>query len=463
MSARLDWEIESEQSSVKQGKEDPLARQLRRRAQFRLFIGVLLVLGCFVGIYQLVMWRLEQVNTEIELALTDTVTAEVATLRSADRSAFLNVQRSASEEWAQVQAITFNSYQELKQNRDVQLTGSVIAVEIDDTRGRVQVEEIIDGVPYVQTWFYWHYLEDGDDLDTIPDGWRHVPPDYTFWGQLDTLNGQGFSIRYQSVDAAVAQSLADELTHWLQVGCQTLICGTLPDIAIEIIPRAGLVTDWSGVNPWLLQVPSPYVARARADRPLDLPLKTQIAERIAQRLLSQASTNVQPPAISDAYYLRTAVQRWLIGEFIQLDTQSYLMGSYFTRYGRDPLNNALALAAGGGDIRVLSAAAGLGGIDQLEVDWRDYLQWRLDLEAELLLRRDQTNFLALYDLNLPNVASLAYTRLEAGQAVTVESVLSVQSEPQPDAVSALRAVILAEGAQQEVIFRLVDGTWRRAN
>ena len=49
-------------------------------------------------------------------------------------------------------------------------------------RGRgCEVEEIIGGVPYGRVWFYWRY----------DDGWRHVPPDYTFWGDARTVEADG--------------------------------------------------------------------------------------------------------------------------------------------------------------------------------------------------------------------------------------------------------------------------------
>ncbi|MEL7233422.1 MAG: hypothetical protein AAGK74_02930, partial [Chloroflexota bacterium] len=164
MGIKLDWEIEAEQSVVQGSGEDKEAKRRRRMAQLRLLLGVVILIGLFASVYGFFVWRLRIVDNEIQRALTDTVQAEVTTLRVSDRNAFLDIQRSASETWAQAQLAEFDEYQALKVNYDVQLTGNVVDVVVDGSRGRVQVEEIIDGIPYVQTWFYWRYAE---------DGWRH--------------------------------------------------------------------------------------------------------------------------------------------------------------------------------------------------------------------------------------------------------------------------------------------------
>ena len=66
----------------------------------------------------------------------------------------------------------FEAYQQLKQAHRVELTGDVLDVTIDDLRGRVVLQETIDGVPYKVVWFYWYY-EDGGERDQ--PGWRRVP------------------------------------------------------------------------------------------------------------------------------------------------------------------------------------------------------------------------------------------------------------------------------------------------
>src|SRR5690606_7274368 len=118
------------------------------------------------GVVYLVLQRWEQVNQQLEQLLSDTVQAEVTAIRLGDLTAFEERQRSATGDWANTQRQLFDDYQTLKTTSNIVLSGHVVDAEIDGQRGRVQVEEIIDGVPYIQTWFYWRY----------EDGWFHVPP-----------------------------------------------------------------------------------------------------------------------------------------------------------------------------------------------------------------------------------------------------------------------------------------------
>ncbi|MBZ0286777.1 MAG: hypothetical protein K8I30_04120, partial [Anaerolineae bacterium] len=167
MGIQLDWEIEAEQEQVRQAREDPLMRRQRWRARLRVLMIFLLVIALFAGGAAAIWLRLRAVDQEIENMLRTTVEAEVTALRIGDVNAFLSIQRSASSDWPMTQQAAFDAYQALKLERDVQLTGRVISANVDHLRGRVAVEEIIDGVPYTRIWFYWRY----------DDGWRHVPPD----------------------------------------------------------------------------------------------------------------------------------------------------------------------------------------------------------------------------------------------------------------------------------------------
>ena len=132
---------------------------------------------------------MQQVTEMEESLLSQTTEAEVAALRIGDRQAYMALQRSASEEWLASQSAVFDAYQSRKINSDIQLTGRVVDVQIDGSRGRVQVEEIENDTPYVNTWFYWYYAEELDEQgrQIAPAGWFHVPADYTFWGAPTTI------------------------------------------------------------------------------------------------------------------------------------------------------------------------------------------------------------------------------------------------------------------------------------
>ena len=255
MGVKLDWDIESEQGKHKQHKEDFKNRSRRYLGILRLLLVIVVfLLLVALGVY-LVYQRWNQVNSQLEGLLTETVQAEVAALRIGDSESFINIQRSASDDWLVVQDNVFDQYQDLKIMSDVVLTGNVTDVVIDGQRGRVQVEEIIGGVPYVQTWFYWRYPE--------PDSWRHVPMDRTFWGEDEVIEHDRFIIRYRALDKPVAEGLAENVTRWLDDACGYLDCGTLPVITFDIITDDLFEPQWASneANAWQMVIASPYLGR----------------------------------------------------------------------------------------------------------------------------------------------------------------------------------------------------------
>lgn len=463
MGIRLDWEIEADQTSVRDFREDKASAKRRRAARLRFLLVLLMIAAFLGGVYGIIVWRLAQIDAAQRRALVDTVGAEVAALRVSDRSAFLSIQRSASDAWLRTQEDVFNSYQQLKVQYDIQLTGNVVSAEIDGTRGRVQVEEIINGVSYVRTWFYWRYANDVDG----GGGWRHVPPDYTFWGDVVTVNADGLTVRYRDVDDAVGRALFQAAQQWRGLACGVLNCQTLPPISMEILPQEGLLTSWSDTNPWMLQVPSPYLGLARRDRPLDTALRLEIANLYSERLIAHSGGSAQPTDTLDAAFMREALQKWLVGQFAQVDMQSHLLVSYAGRYGAPALREAWGAVLAGGDVGALMPAAGVASLDQLQVDWRDYLTWRLRLEQTLHTRRDQANYTALYDTADAATANLAFSRFNAPLTPEPLEVIGVQPLVDIDGVPALLATVRigAEGAQRDEVvrFRLLQNAWRRAN
>jgi hypothetical protein len=454
MGIRLNWEVESEQSNAESYTEAATSSKRRRTARLRVLLGALVVMLVCGGLYGAVLWRLRVVEGQLKRSLHDTVQAEVAALRIADRNAFMSVQRSASEERLNAQAANFDRYQQLKTERDVQLTGNVVSLELDGSRGRVQVEEIIDGVPYLQTWFYWRYT----------DGWRHVDPDYTFWGAVESLDGDAVTVRYRTLDAATAQAVVAALDGWIALGCNQLGCPTPPALTVEIVAQPGALPTWIAGEPTLLQIPSPYVGLARADRPFDEVLQLQVAALLAERLVTEATGVAQPVYPSDAAYLRTALVDWLVGQFIQRDMRSYLIASYAARYP-DALPSLVAAMKPDADIRVLTAPAGVTALNALEVDWRDYLTWRLNTEAALHADRDEVNFVSFYDTLNSAATELAFSRFNQQLSPTPPfEVYSVQADVAPDGVPILRAVAQnTNGEPLIVVFRLSDDVWKRGN
>ncbi|HEX2905459.1 MAG TPA: hypothetical protein VHO69_01260 [Phototrophicaceae bacterium] len=456
MGIKLDWEIEAESSQIKSAGEDPETRRRRRQSRLKLLLFVLAVVAVLGAIAGFMVLRLEQVEFEIEDLLRNTVDAEVAALRLGDWETFATTQRSASGDWMQRQQELFNDYQLLKQEHTLQLTGRILDLILDRQRARVTVEEIIDGVPYSQIWFYWRY----------EDGWRHVPPDYTFWGEVLRYDGQHVDIRYQAVDTALATSLGPRLDQWVQSGCAALGCSTIPTVMVEILPDEGLELSWDTNNPWLLQVPSAYLGRARADQPFDPERQLSVANILAERLVTLATNNLQPVYPHDVYYLRQAAVSWLVGRFVQMNTNSFLITSLAQNYGDATVGRLLQALRLDSDVPVLKDVTGVASLEQANLDWRDYLTWRLTVEAELLRRKDETNFLALYDTREDRVRELAYQRLTATPVEVQKTVVSAPVGTSTDGTPEIRAVIqIGDEAtnREEILFRLVNGLWLRAS
>lgn len=412
MGIRLDWEIEAENERLQSGGEDPESRRRRWKARLRVF-GVLIVFALLIGalIGGLIL-RLRQVDWEIEQALRDTVETEVATLRLGDHATFMGLQRSATDEWLVRQDGLFDEYQALKIEADVQLTGQVLDALVDRQRGRVQVEEVVNGARYVRTWFYWRY----------EDGWRHVPPDYTFWGEQAALQNERLTVRYQELDAPFAQIVYDQLNAWLETGCAALVCNPAPQLMVDIQPNPLTRIEWA--DAWTLHMPSPYLGRASIDAPFETSARFQTAVLLARRLVD--STATAQTLAGEGLFLRDAVISWLVEHFAQVEMDSHLIYSLAARYGDPAVGALLARLTPETTVGVLSEITGTP-LEQAGLDWRDYVAWRLGQES-------------------------------GGQEVEVTGTLV---EYDVNGVPQIRAQALIGAAQTEVVYQWVNGGWQR--
>jgi hypothetical protein len=95
------------------------------------------------------------------------------------------------------------------------------------------------------------------------------------------------------------------------------------------------------------------------------------------------------------------------------------------------------------------------------------LTWRLTVEDDLIQKRDETNYLTLYDTRDAAVRDLAYQRFNAQLPASKKAVTSVQTEVGTDATVNLRAIVAvgddANIQQSDAVFRLADGVWKRIN
>jgi hypothetical protein len=457
MGIRLDWEIESEHAGAHSATEDPNVIQARRRVRARFVITFLMALAVILGIGAFVVWRLNEGEQRIEQFLRDTVESEVAALRIGDWNAFASIQRSADQSWTDAQQRQFfDDIQTAKAETDIQLTGTVRDVEIDGSRARVLVEEIVGGVPYVRTWFYWRY----------EDGWRHVPPDYTFWGTSQQYNGASVTVRYYGLDEPFARELGVGVEGWVSSVCAAILqCGDFPHITIEIMPEQGLgAPQWRTDNPWVLRVASPYVDRARQDQPFSGEMKNAVASLIAERLVNESSSTATPASPpSDMSYLRQSVIDWLYGRFIGVNSEQHLIESLARNIGNTKVGELLRVQQADGSMAALAQIIDGGQLGTANLDWRDFLTWRLRLENTSL---SESEFLSLY---APTSEATARERLlrvdpNAPTPTVTELTPSTGDEGSPQLEAVVRYTA-QDGSETEgrVLFRLIDNVWRRVS
>jgi hypothetical protein len=179
------------------------------------------------------------------------------------------------------------------------------------------------------------------------------------------------------------------------------------------------------------------------------------------------SNNMQPVFPADADYLRRAVISWLVGRFTQVQTNVFLISSLAQVYGDQAVGRLLQVIQPDSSIAVLNQISGTATLDQMNLDWRDFLAWRLALEDQLISRRDDANFQALYDNSDAAVRNVATSRFNSALPAEPQNVVSVAAETDASGRPQLHARVEVGSAgatrQEDVIFRLVDGVWRRAS
>jgi hypothetical protein len=451
MSIRLDWEIEAEKEQLRGASEDPETKRRRRRAQMRFLLVVSALLLIIAGLIGAVSLRLRYIDWRVEQLLRDTVDAEIATLRIGDEGAFLGMQRSATDAWIHRQRATFAEYQRLKALPNTAFNGQIDSVTIDGTRARVQLREIVDGAEIARVWFYWRY----------DDGWRHVPPDVTFWGESATLQDTTVTVRYSALDERLAQQVFNRVREWITSGCDILTCDTVPNVTIEIVTDEQVEIDWTSETSSTIRLPSPYLDRVRVASPFAQDAQIAVADALAERLYSISANSAEVLYPTDAYYLRQAVISWLVARLTGVRTNSFLMESIARNYGEMHIGRLVDAMESNSSMALLAPVLDVSSIDSASLDWRDILTWRLSLEGQLIDRGAQGEFLALYD---SEAAALAQARFMSGARAEGWVVTDVQPYiDEATGTARLRAIIDANGEVHEVIFVLADQVWKRAS
>jgi hypothetical protein len=450
---RLDWQIETERLE-KRSSEDPEQKRQRRLKRLRLLLFTLgmVISVCVVG--AVIWFRLYTVDEQLKRELMQTVQAETATIRVGDFTQYISIQRTApGGTWFQEQSDRFKRYQDLKSNSSVQLLGNVVDIAIDSPRARVTLEEVVDGVTYNTIWFYWRYS----------DGWRHVPADLTFWGDQQNVKGNATIINYQSVDTPLAQALGARVDKWWSDGCGYLGCGEVPTLTIEIAPLENEQLRWDAVKENTLIIPSPLAQGDRApSQLLSGSLEDGIAKAIADRVFRIATNSVQFAPTSDAGWLQQSTVEWLSATFVGRGDPVRLgfIQSLKDHYGTDGMIAVIHALQPSSDIGLLGIAL-RQPIEQLALDWRMFFQWRLDVEKTLLARQDNAGFQTLWDAANPDALAMMRQRMSRPQQATPQ-VQAVAISPGTDGIARASVQATAEGQPIIIVFRLVDGAWKRS-
>ncbi|MHB8630194.1 MAG: hypothetical protein ACYDBJ_28710 [Aggregatilineales bacterium] len=456
MSAKLDWQIEAERTEQR-AQEDPAVRRRRRQQRIILAVLTLAIIAVIVGVAGAIALRLNTVDTRLRQTLIDAAHAEIGALRIGDRQTFNGLMRSLDTDWLTEQNKRFDRYQALKAQGTLQFTDQISDgdVAIDGSRGRVLTTELVNGQTYHALWFYWRYS----------DGWRHVPSDLTFWGDPGEIDGQATTVQYDGLDAPLATALAERVERWWTAGCQYLNCAGLPHLTIHIEHQDSAPPPaWDGQSALTLDINSPLTVgdRVLADPPLSPDLEATIAGQITDKLFDQASGQLTVNADADAAWLRRETIDWLTalllgrGNVQQLSFMQSLSDHYG---GAQAIVAVMRQLSPNADISTLSLALGQP-LNLLNVDWREFFQWRLGLEKDLIQGGNQTRYLALWDVSVPSVATLAQERWASpNQALPQVQSATLAADPTLGTVATVHATL--SGGSVTLRFRVIAGTWKR--
>lgn len=452
---RFEWNIESQRIDRSDG-EDPQAKSRRRRTALRLLLLVLLFIAALVVGALAVRQRLIDVETMNAQLLQDTVKAEVAAIRIGDVNTWLKVQDSTNESWMQRQRALYQHYNELKIAAAIDLTGDILAVEIENDLARVLVQENINAVPYARLWFYAR----------TEDGWLHRAPVHSFWGAPERFIGPRVRIDYRSVDQQFVEQLAAKLVDWLERSCSLLNCSDMPDLSVEVVADAPEVVAWVDERAMRLRLRSPYSDIARADLPFDGPYQIQASRIIAQRLTAEHTKRRTAIYPHDAYFIREAVSEWLSRWLLRIESGDSLIGSLAQNYGMEAVAHLLSGLSPTDDMSIVQRFIP-DPISGAELEWRDFIEWRLRTEDELITARAEQAWLKLYDTSDESVRIAAYERFNRNAAARPPSVVDHVIWWSDDGLPQLRITARYEDESSAgdviILFNLVNQVWKRAS
>ena len=187
---------------------------------------------------------------------------------------------------------------------------------------------------------------------------------------------------------------------------------------------------------------------------------------LAERLVKEHTGYLTAAYPHDAYFLRNAASAWLSEVLTRLDSGAALIRSLVENYGDDKIAQLLTQLSATSDMSIIEAVVGepLAGAD---LDWRDFIEWRLTLESELIKAGRQNEWLSLYDTSDENARLEAYDRYNDSAAAQDYRVIDQLVWSKPDGSPQLRATVQVIGdggiGEEIILFNLVDGVWKRAS
>lgn len=452
---RFEWRIESQQIERSDG-EDPLAKRRRRRniLRFLLLLALLLVMIA-LGVL-IVRQRLINVENQFAQLLQDTVKAEVAALRIGDINSWLASQAADDESWIGRQREAFQQYSDMKAVGNIELTGDILAVAIEGERARVLVQENINGLPHSRLWFYRR----------TASGWIHRAPDHSFWGESLRFEGAGVGVNYRAVDQQFAIALGRALEDWRRRACEIFDCGDMPLMNVDVTPGADAELAWRDERSLRLEIRSPHVDIARADSPFDSAYRRQTSQLFAARVVNAHSDYQAAAYPHDAFYLRGAAIEWLAAYLTETGDGNSLLGSLAEKYGASAVARLVANLGATDSMAILQRVIP-DPLAQADLDWRDFIAWRLDLESELVAARAEEAWLRLYDTSDANVRRAAYERFNRNAPPQLHRVIDQHIWMTDAGDPQLRVSVAAgeanQGQQDFVTFNMVNGVWKRSS
>ena len=451
---RFEWNIESKRIDRSDG-EDPLAKRRRRRNVMRLLLLLALLLAMIVLAVILVRQRLLDIENHFAQLLQDTVKAEVAALRIGDINSWLAAQDAEDESWMGRQRANFRQYNDMKADGAIELAGDILAVHIEGERARVMVQENVHNLPYSRLWFYRQ----------TDAGWLHTAPDHSFWGENLQFSGAGVYVSYRGVDRRFATELGEALEDWIQRACLVFDCGNLPTLTVNVVLDSDSAAAWLDERALRLAIRSPHLGLARADTPFDGAYQYQTSQLVAERIVN-AHTNYRAAAYPhDALYVRRAATDWLAAWLTQRETSDTLMGSLAANYGAEAVAHLLAILGATDSMSIVQQVIS-DPLDQAELDWRDFIEWRLGIESELIAARAEEEWLRLYDTSDTGVRRAAYERFNRNEPPLVYQVVDQFIGAGDAGNPQLRVSVQAgeDSRQVEIVrFSLVSDVWKRSS